>query len=123
LVSTAGRQNCGSVSRIHSEVIDAYAHAFKRKDKHPENWSARLIIAAYVPINSVYLYTLSRRLSRRSAASRAQSPTNPAAFCRIPNVTIVGDQTKLTRTQKTNANGIYEFVNLPIGTYTPYLHA
>ncbi len=34
------------------------------------------------------------------------------------DVTIVGDQTKLTRTQKTNANGIYDFVNLPIGTYT-----
>src|ERR1700676_4264399 len=33
-------------------------------------------------------------------------------------VIIVGDQTKLTRTQKTNANGIYDFVNLPIGTYT-----
>ena len=33
-------------------------------------------------------------------------------------VTIIGDQTKLTRTQKTNSNGIYEFVNLPIGTYT-----
>ncbi|MGO8986082.1 MAG: TonB-dependent receptor domain-containing protein [Terriglobales bacterium] len=33
-------------------------------------------------------------------------------------VKIVGDQTKLTRTQKTNANGIYDFVNLPIGTYT-----
>ncbi|HLM82086.1 MAG TPA: carboxypeptidase regulatory-like domain-containing protein [Terriglobales bacterium] len=33
-------------------------------------------------------------------------------------VTIVGDQTKLTRTQKTNANGIYDFVNLPIGTFT-----
>jgi hypothetical protein len=33
-------------------------------------------------------------------------------------VTIVGDQTKLTRTQNTNANGIYDFVNLPIGTYT-----
>ena len=33
-------------------------------------------------------------------------------------VTIVGDQTKLTRTQKTNTNGIYDFVNLPIGTYT-----
>ena len=27
-------------------------------------------------------------------------------------VTIVGDQTKLTRSQKTNANGIYDFVNL-----------
>src|SRR5579862_9184060 len=33
-------------------------------------------------------------------------------------VTIVGDQTKLTRTQKTTGNGGYDFVNLPIGTYT-----
>src|ERR1700691_5886941 len=33
-------------------------------------------------------------------------------------VTIVGDQTGLTRTQKTNPNGSYDFVNLPIGTYT-----
>ena len=33
-------------------------------------------------------------------------------------VTIVGDQTKLTRTQKTNGSGIYDFVNLPIGTYS-----
>jgi hypothetical protein len=33
-------------------------------------------------------------------------------------VTIVGDQTKLTRLLKTNGNGAYDFVNLPIGTYT-----
>src|SRR5271170_7493340 len=33
-------------------------------------------------------------------------------------VTIVGDETKITRTLKTNANGFYDFVNLPIGTYT-----
>jgi hypothetical protein len=33
-------------------------------------------------------------------------------------VTIVGDQTKLTRTQKSNTNGGYDFVDLPIGTYT-----
>jgi hypothetical protein len=33
-------------------------------------------------------------------------------------VTIVGDQTKLTRTQIANENGSYDFVNLPIGTYT-----
>ncbi|MGC2821392.1 MAG: TonB-dependent receptor [Candidatus Sulfotelmatobacter sp.] len=33
-------------------------------------------------------------------------------------VTIIGDQTKLTRSQKTNANGSYDFVSLPIGTYT-----
>jgi Carboxypeptidase regulatory-like domain len=33
-------------------------------------------------------------------------------------VTIVGDQTKLTRSLKTNGSGAYDFVNLPIGTYT-----
>jgi Carboxypeptidase regulatory-like domain/TonB dependent receptor len=33
-------------------------------------------------------------------------------------VTIVGDQTALTRTQKTSSSGAYEFSNLPIGTYT-----
>jgi hypothetical protein len=33
-------------------------------------------------------------------------------------VVIVGDQTKLTRTLKTNGAGAYDFVNLPIGTYT-----
>ena len=34
------------------------------------------------------------------------------------SVTVVADQTKLTRTMLTNANGSYDFVNLPIGTYT-----
>src|SRR5271155_3968691 len=33
-------------------------------------------------------------------------------------VTIIGDQTGLSRAQKTNSNGAYDFVNLPIGTYT-----
>ncbi len=33
-------------------------------------------------------------------------------------VTLVADATKLTRTQKTNSVGSYEFVNLPIGTYS-----
>ena len=33
-------------------------------------------------------------------------------------VTIVGNETQLTRSQKSNGNGSYDFVNLPIGTYT-----
>ncbi|HSZ20510.1 MAG TPA: TonB-dependent receptor [Candidatus Acidoferrum sp.] len=33
-------------------------------------------------------------------------------------VTLVGDQTKLNRTQTTSSAGSYSFVNLPIGTYT-----
>jgi len=32
-------------------------------------------------------------------------------------VTIISEQTTLSRTQKTNGAGTYEFVNLPIGTY------
>ncbi|MGB7549466.1 MAG: TonB-dependent receptor [Terracidiphilus sp.] len=38
----------------------------------------------------------------------------------IPNatVTVVGEQTGLTRTIETNGSGGYSFVNLPIGTYT-----
>ena len=33
-------------------------------------------------------------------------------------ITLVNDQTKLTRSQTANTSGIYDFVNLPIGTYT-----
>jgi hypothetical protein len=33
-------------------------------------------------------------------------------------VTLIGDQTKLSRTQTTSATGSYTFVNLPLGTYT-----
>jgi hypothetical protein len=33
-------------------------------------------------------------------------------------VAIIGDQTKLTRTLQTSENGSYDFVNLPIGSYT-----
>jgi Carboxypeptidase regulatory-like domain/TonB dependent receptor len=33
-------------------------------------------------------------------------------------VTVVGDQTGLKRTQTSGTNGYYDFVNLPIGTYT-----
>ena len=33
-------------------------------------------------------------------------------------VTLVGDETKLNRTQTTSSTGSYSFVNLPIGTYT-----
>src|SRR5882757_10054541 len=39
-------------------------------------------------------------------------------------VTLVGDQTKLTRSQNSNSNGGYLFVNLPIGAYTlTFTHA
>ncbi|HXX18242.1 MAG TPA: TonB-dependent receptor [Candidatus Acidoferrum sp.] len=45
--------------------------------------------------------------------------TDPSGAA-VPDTTVtaVGDQTSLTRTQKTDASGVYTFVNLPIGTYT-----
>src|ERR1700722_4597653 len=33
-------------------------------------------------------------------------------------VTLIGDETKLSRTQTTSSTGSYSFVNLPLGTYT-----
>jgi len=33
-------------------------------------------------------------------------------------ITLVNDQTHLTRTQNSNASGLYDFVSLPIGTFT-----
>src|ERR1700730_11106576 len=33
-------------------------------------------------------------------------------------VTLIGDQTKLNRSQTTSSTGAYSFVNLPLGTYT-----
>src|SRR6516164_2524960 len=41
-----------------------------------------------------------------------------AAVLPDTSVTLVNDQTTLTREQKTNGSGYYDFVNLPIGTYT-----
>ncbi len=43
---------------------------------------------------------------------------NSGAVMPATTVTIVGDQTKLTRTQSSNESGSYAFVNLPIGNYT-----
>jgi hypothetical protein len=51
--------------------------------------------------------------------------TDPSGAA-LPDTTValVGDQTTLTRTQKTDASGVYNFVNLPIGTYTlTFTHA
>ena len=43
---------------------------------------------------------------------------NSGGVLQDTTVTLVGDQTQLTRTQKTSDTGAYNFVNLPIGTYT-----
>ncbi|QNI32309.1 TonB-dependent receptor [Alloacidobacterium dinghuense] len=51
------------------------------------------------------------------AISGTVSDTSGALLAEV-TVTAVEDQTKLTRVIKTNNDGGYQFVNLPIGTYT-----
>jgi Carboxypeptidase regulatory-like domain len=81
---------------------------------------------------SKYFLVLCSFVALLSSASFAQQTlggitgtvTDPSGGA-IPDVTVtlVGDQTKLTRTTKTNSSGIYDFVNLPIGTYSlSYVH-
>ena len=80
---------------------------------------------------------LSSLLPRLLAVAAAVALCCPAAFAQqtlggitgevtdasggvIPNaaVSLLGEQTSLTRTARTNGSGAYAFVNLPIGTYT-----
>lgn len=74
-------------------------------------WSACVSAAALACISSA--------LAQRTLGGITGAVTDKTGSV-LPetSVTIVGDQTQLTRNQKTNANGIYDFVDLPIGTYT-----
>jgi len=64
------------------------------------------------------LFSLCARAQQTLGGITGTVSDNTASVLPDTTVTIIGDQTKLTRTQKTNGNGAYDFVNLPIGTYT-----
>ena len=66
-----------------------------------------LLLSGTVARSQQTLGTISGTVSDTSGALLADT-----------TVTAVEDQTKLTRVAKTNADGGYQFVNLPIGTYT-----
>ncbi len=73
---------------------------------------------------SAVLFYLSLLMAPRSSAQQTlggiTGTVTDASGAVVPGatVTIVGDQTKLTRTLQTNEAGRYDFVNLPIGNYT-----
>jgi len=75
----------------------------------------------------IFFLALTAALLQLSIAARAQQTLGgitgtvtdkSSSVLPEATVTIVGDQTKFTRTQNTNGAGAYDFVNLPIGTYT-----
>ncbi len=72
-----------------------------------------LLILAAVALCSSYLF------AQQTLGGITGEVTDPSGGA-IPNatVTVVDEQTSLTRSTKTNGTGSYTFVNLPIDTYT-----
>jgi hypothetical protein len=65
-------------------------------------------------------FVLSPRMQAQQTLGGITGTVSDASGGILPNTTVslVSDQTKLSRTQITNNGGIYDFVNLPIGSYT-----
>ena len=75
--------------------------------------SRLLAIAAAVVLCSCFMFAQQTLGGITGTVSDASGGVIPNA-----TVTVVGEQTSLTRTTETNGTGSYNFVNLPIGTYT-----
>jgi hypothetical protein len=78
-------------------------------------------VGLYLPLGllCVFLVCAPYTFAQQTLGGIAGTLTDPSGSV-VPGatVTIVGDQTKLTRTLQTTENGSYDFVNLPIGSYT-----
>src|SRR6202795_5035010 len=75
-----------------------------------------LLIASFVAMAS--MFTPCARAQQTLGGITGTVTDASGAIVADATVTLVGDQTKLTRSQNTNSNGGYLFVNLPIGSYT-----
>jgi hypothetical protein len=75
-------------------------------------------IAFCLPLIPLMLVTHTLRAQQTLGAISGTVSDNSAALLDDVTVTAVDDQTKLVRVTKTNAEGGYQLVNLPIGTYT-----
>lgn len=76
-------------------------------------WIAFLFFLCFV----LFAMPFARAQQTLGAISGTVSDTSGALLGDV-TATAVEDQTKLTRVVKTNSDGGYQFVNLPIGTYT-----
>jgi hypothetical protein len=65
-----------------------------------------------------FVLTIPARAQQTLGGITGTVTDNTGAVLTHTTVTLVGDQTQLTRTVMTNDNGSYLFVDLPIGTYT-----
>ena len=79
----------------------------------------RLFILSLISFLCLPLALTTPTQAQQTLGGITGAATDPSGAA-VPDTTVtaVGDQTSLTRTQKTDASGVYTFVNLPIGTYT-----
>jgi hypothetical protein len=110
---TAGKRRCRSVSEIETRSLKLMTLMFIRTR------TGLLIIVFAALFLCISLECVPYLHAQQTLGGITGSVADKTGSV-LPEtlVTIVGDQTKLTRTRKTNASGIYDFVNLPIGTYT-----
>ena len=84
----------------------------------------RIGLVAFLAITSLLALAPSALAQKTLGAITGTVADKTGSILPDTSVTLVGDQTQLTRSVKTNANGAYDFVNLPIGTYTlTFTHA
>ena len=83
---------------------------FDRVGLSPALWASYLLIALFLAPCMMAQQTLGGITGTVTDKTGSVVPATA--------VTLLSDQTKLTHTQHTNASGSYDFVNLPIGTYT-----
>jgi hypothetical protein len=78
-----------------------------------------LSIFALIAVLCLPLTLLNPASAQQTLGGITGAVTDPSGAA-LPDTTVtaVGDQTTLTRTQKTDSTGVYTFVNLPIGSYT-----
>ncbi len=75
----------------------------------------------FLPLLCVFLACTPHAYAQQTLGGITGTVTDSSgAVVPAATVTIVGDQTKLTRTQQTTDASRYDFVNLPIGNCTEY---
>ena len=79
--------------------------------------SRRMAFRCWFVLASCFVFPLALPAQQTLGGITGQVTDTSGAAVSGASVTIVGEQTSLTRTTKTNSEGVYSLVNLPIGTY------
>src|SRR6202167_6399065 len=94
--------------------------------RRPYSMTKRIGFSFLLVASLLCLLTFANSTQAQQTLGGITGAVTDASGAALPDttVTLVGDQTTLTRIQKSDATGVYTFVNLPIGSYTlTFTHA